>query len=151
MDSFILHKLLSQRILILDGAMGDISWLAAGDAPMVAFHVVGDPFAPYGNGPVIVPTTGDFVVNVSGSSVVIAKADSLGNNNCFIPNNFNDVYTQHANAVNGGKEGLYPLYTTMSNLAYRQQKIQEKRKQTPWRDFVMEIASWYPIVFGKSY
>ncbi len=30
----------------------------------------------------------------------------------------------------------------MSNLTYRQSKIQEKRKQTPWRDFVMEICSW---------
>ena len=29
----------------------------------------------------------------------------------------------------------------MSNLQYRQEKIQAKRKQTPWRDFVMEIAS----------
>ena len=37
------------------------------------------------------------------------------------------------------------LYSHMSNLSYRQQKIQEKRKQTPWRDFVMEVASRYTI------
>lgn len=35
----------------------------------------------------------------------------------------------------------------MSNLQYRQEKIQEKRKQTPWRDFVMEICSWMPVMF----
>lgn len=96
----------------MGGALGDSSWLEAGDAPMVAFHVVGDPFAPYGNGPVIVPTTGDFVVDVSGSSVAIAKANLLGNNACFNPNNISDVYTTQANAVNGGQEGLYPFYTT---------------------------------------
>jgi hypothetical protein len=34
----------------------------------------------------------------------------------------------------------------MSNLQNRQEKIQAKRKQTPWRDFVMEI--WSRISFG---
>ncbi len=28
-------------------------------------------------------------------------------------------------------------------------RIQEKRKQTPWREFVKQIASWQPIVFYK--
>ncbi|HMY81095.1 MAG TPA: hypothetical protein PK048_04620 [Candidatus Absconditabacterales bacterium] len=37
----------------------------------------------------------------------------------------------------------------MSNLAHRQQKIQEKRKQTPWREFVMEVCSWMPVMFYK--
>ena len=96
----------------MGGAIGDSSWLQAGDAPMVAFHVVGDPFAPYGNGPVIVPTTGDFVVNVSGSQSVITQANAYGNNNCFANNTFTDPYTTYANSVNGGQEGLFPFYTT---------------------------------------
>jgi hypothetical protein len=33
----------------------------------------------------------------------------------------------------------------MQDLTYRQQKIQEKRKQTSFRDFVREICSWYPL------
>ena len=33
----------------------------------------------------------------------------------------------------------------MPDLTHRQQKIQEKRKQTPFRDFVMEVCSWYPL------
>jgi hypothetical protein len=78
----------------MGGALGDSSWLEAGDCPIVAFHPVSDPFAPYGNGPVIVPTTGDFVVDVSGSSAVIQKALALGNNNCMVNANFNDAYNQ---------------------------------------------------------
>lgn len=38
----------------------------------------------------------------------------------------------------------------MSNLAHRQQKIQEKRKQTPWREFVMEICSWHSFDFYRN-
>ena len=38
----------------------------------------------------------------------------------------------------------------MSDLQYRQQKIQEKRKQTPFRQFVKEICSWRNIVFYKN-
>ncbi len=94
----------------IGGALGDSSWLEPGDVPMVGFHVKVDPFAPYGNGPVIVPTTGDFVVDVSGDSMFIAQANAYGNNAC-IPHNFTDVYTTHANSLNGGQEGLYPFYT----------------------------------------
>ena len=38
----------------------------------------------------------------------------------------------------------------MSNLAYRQSKIQEKRKQTPWRDFVMEICSRSTLSYYRT-
>ena len=38
----------------------------------------------------------------------------------------------------------------MTNLQYRQQKIQEKRKQTPWRQFVKEIASWTSLSFYRN-
>ena len=38
----------------------------------------------------------------------------------------------------------------MSNLQHRQSKIQVKRKKTPWREFVMEIASWVPLNFYKN-
>lgn len=37
----------------------------------------------------------------------------------------------------------------MTNLQHRQSKIQEKRKQTPFRDFLMEIASWRNLMFYK--
>ena len=38
----------------------------------------------------------------------------------------------------------------MPDLAYRQQKIQEKRKQTSFRDYLEEIASWFPVVFRRN-
>lgn len=38
----------------------------------------------------------------------------------------------------------------MNNLQHRQQKIQEKRKQTPWREFVMEIVSLRSFSLYKS-
>jgi len=45
-----------QFIFNMGGALGDTSWMEAGDPPMVAFHVVSDPYAPYDIGDVIVPT-----------------------------------------------------------------------------------------------
>jgi hypothetical protein len=36
------------------------------------------------------------------------------------------------------------------NLSHRQEKIQAKRKQTPWRAFVMEICSWQNFVLKKD-
>ena len=35
----------------------------------------------------------------------------------------------------------------MPNLQHRQQKIQEKRKHTPFREFVKEICSWTPLSY----
>lgn len=97
-----------KMVVNMGGAMGDSTWLEAGDAAMVCFHVPNDPFAPYGYGNVIVPTTGQFVVAVSGSRDVCKIANQLGNNNVFdIP--YNDPYTLHANTINEGFEGLCPF------------------------------------------
>ncbi len=96
-------------VINLGGALADSSWLEPGDAPMTSLHVMGDPFAPYGDGPVIVPTTGGFVVNVSGSKTVVTKANAIGNNNCFINAGFTDPYTLRANQLNIGQDGLFPF------------------------------------------
>jgi hypothetical protein len=37
----------------------------------------------------------------------------------------------------------------MQDIKQREQKMQEKRKQTPWRDFVMEICSRRALSFYK--
>jgi hypothetical protein len=52
----------------MGGAIGDSSWMAAGDVPWFVsmFQMIHLP--PYGYGDVIVPTTGQFVVSVSGKS-----------------------------------------------------------------------------------
>ena len=98
-----------QMVFNMGGALGDSSWLEAGEVPIVGLHCPSDPFAPYGFGQVIVPTTGDFVVEVSGSYDAVRRANMLGNNQVFIDANFNDVYTQRANQVNDGFEGLFPF------------------------------------------
>ncbi len=66
----------------LGGACGDLTWID-GEEQEPAFsgvHCTQDIFAPYGDGPVIVPTTMEFVVNVSGNRTAVEFATSQGNN-----------------------------------------------------------------------
>lgn len=106
-----------QFVFNMGGALGDTSWMEPGDAPMVAFHVYGDPFAPYGIGNVIVPTTQQFVVEVGGSREAIRLANATGNNSCFSGAGFTDALTTYANTVNEGFEGLYPFFTNPNTQA----------------------------------
>lgn len=92
----------------LGGAMGDSSWLEAGEVPMVGFHCQNDPFAPYGRGNVIVPTTGTVVIsNASGSKVVIDKANAIGNNAAINAKVYNDAYTTRGLAASNGTANLF--------------------------------------------
>lgn len=96
----------------LGGALGDSTWVEPGDAPTVAMHVVGDPFAPYSQGIVFVPgNPPQSVVDVIGSQKIIQFANQYGNNNCFTNAGFQDPYTLAANNYNGGLDGLYPFVT----------------------------------------
>lgn len=96
----------------LGGALGDSSWLEAGDPPTVAMHVIGDPFAPYNSGIVYVPgNPPQTVVDVVGSRKVVEIANQLGNNDCFINAGFTDVFTLAANVNNEGFDGLYGFAT----------------------------------------
>jgi len=90
-----------QMTINLGGAMGDISWIEAGDAPMVSFHAIRDDFAPFDDGTVVVPTTQENVVDVSGSNVFIQAANDLGNNSLFdmIPDG--DPFTDQARSFYG--------------------------------------------------
>lgn len=108
------------------GALADTSWLAPGDVPMVAFHTVFDPFAPFTEGIVIVPTTGEQVVPVQGSNLFMQLVNQYGNNSSFANFPDGDPFTDRARAVYGtqqvhagatvqvntGVEGLFPLVTT---------------------------------------
>ncbi len=87
-------------IVNLGGALGDLSWIdGTDDEPeSVGFHVVTDPFAPYNEGPVIVPTTGEFVVNVPGTRAAINAANELGNNDELAPvNDLDNALNQTVN------------------------------------------------------
>ena len=81
------------------GALADTSWLAQGDMPMVALQTVFDPFAPYGEGTVIVPTTGEQVVDVQGSNVFMELVNAYGNNSSFATLVGNDPFTTRARSL----------------------------------------------------
>lgn len=103
----------------MGGAMGDISWLEDTSVPMISFHVPTDPFAPYAEGTVIVPTTDEQVVDVSGSYSVQQAAAAFTNNAIFegaetyVPG---INYTIQANLNNNGYKGLYPILRSGANI-----------------------------------
>jgi hypothetical protein len=94
----------------LGGALGDKSWIDANGRPHVSFHVPSDPFAPYDSGAVIVPTTGDFVVAVTGSRGSQEVIASLGLNSSFANIGLSDPFTVEADTKNEGFDGLFPFY-----------------------------------------
>lgn len=101
------------------GAMGDLSWLEDNNMPMISFHVPTDPFAPYAEGTVIVPTTDEEVVDVSGSFSVQQAANGFGNNSVFqLAENYapGAAMTASANANNQGYYGLYPFMRSGINI-----------------------------------
>lgn len=72
----------------MGGALGDINWIedtTAFQPASVGYHVVSDPFAPFGNGPVIVPTTREFVVNVAGTLTSTQRINDVGANDVLEP------------------------------------------------------------------
>ena len=110
----------------IGGALADSSWLGQGDAAMVSFHTVRDPFAPFDHGMVVVPTTNENVVPVDGSNVFIRIANEFGNNDAFAGMSDGDAFTDAARAnygktfdyiyasqptmtVSANAEGLYPF------------------------------------------
>ncbi|MGB0178187.1 MAG: alpha/beta hydrolase, partial [Owenweeksia sp.] len=96
------------------GALADTSWLEAGDPAMVSLQCIRDPFAPFGEGTVVVPTTQEDVVDVQGANVFMAKANALGNNSGYQAFAYNDAYTTVARAKYGN---TYPyIYPTQPNI-----------------------------------
>lgn len=88
-------------VITVGGALADTSWIQAGDVPMIALQTVRDPFAPFDEGTVIVPTTNQDVVDVQGANVFMDKAVKLGNNDVFKDMPGVDPYTKAARALYG--------------------------------------------------
>lgn len=104
----------------MGGALADKAWLDPTTPPIVSFHVVSDPFAPCGDGLVVVPLPPDFppVVNVSGScSFQQIIEDTYHTNDVFKQSDDcnNSPFIQAANAINGGRAGFYPFIGTPNN------------------------------------
>jgi len=116
------------------GAMADTSWLDGGEVPMVSFQAVRDPFAPYRQGIVVVPTTNENVVEVQGAGIFQAMVTAYGNNAPFADaNKFRDpvsnvarsnynqtipyIYPAPNDQINTGSgEGLWPIIRPVRNL-----------------------------------
>jgi hypothetical protein len=98
-----------QACVNMGGALGDISWLDAGDGPFISFQAPTDPFAPYVEGTLIVPGFNLLVVDVNGSYSVQQTCATLGNNSSFANAGLSDPFTMAADMNNDGYEGLYPM------------------------------------------
>ena len=83
------------------GALPDISWLDAGEVPIASMQNILDPDAPYAEGNVIVPTTGEFVIIAHGSQIVQETANSYGNNDVFagMSTTLNDAWYGYGNGA----------------------------------------------------
>lgn len=100
----------------LGGALGDKAWLDANTPPILSFHVPEDPFAPCGDGLVIVPGVNFPVVNVTGSCGVQPIQDQLGNNDVFeLGGLLNDPLSVFARTINSGHEGFFPFLRPATN------------------------------------
>ena len=105
----------------IGGALGDISWLADNTTPTISVQSPFDQFAPYGDAVLIVPTTGDPIVQVQGASIIGAEQEALGNNQMWIDANFNDAITEEAianSAIAGHPyfEGVFPFIRPANSL-----------------------------------
>ena len=131
-------------IFNLGGAIADISWLQAGDVPMVSFHCENDPYGPIDTGDVIVPTTGDFVVEVMGSRTVQHYSNQYLNNDPFALAGITDAFTTAANTNNGGLEGLYVFQTPPPSTTPNAfgQSYEEEGSPWDWWDNVAYDAMW---------
>ena len=94
----------------LGGALGDSSWLEGGEnIPIIGFHCPNDPFGPYGYGMVIVPTTNENVVEVSGSHDVVRRANKKGLNDILLNRDWGDAYSAADNGDGSNVENLFPF------------------------------------------
>ena len=131
------------------GALPDISWLEAGEVPIASMQNIADPDAPYAEGNVIVPTTGEFVIVAHGSQLVQENATAFGNNDVFngLSTSVNDAWYANgdaaANAAVAGHDdmpGLFGMITpapSASPTACGMQTVQN----APW-------DSWDNATYG---
>lgn len=147
-------------VVAAGGALADTSWLEADDAPIIALQAIRDPFAPFGEGTVIVPTTQEDVVDVQGSNVYMAKANALGLNDV-IKGMPADMYTSVARArygktydyifpapldkitLDANLEGLFPVDLAAGATLFQNQA-------SPWQWWDPNSAAAKTVVDAKT-
>lgn len=85
-----------QLTVNVGGALGDISWLADQTTPIISIQSIDDQFAPYNDAILIVPTTGDPIVQVQGALPIGATQEDSGMNQAWKDFGFNDAVTMEA-------------------------------------------------------
>ena len=124
----------------MGGALGDLNWLDQGDAPMVSFQCPHDQFAPYTTDVLVVPTTNELVVEVSGAYDVHAEINgypSPNNNVSFQSANLTDDLSLEA-LNNGGFDGMYPVLNNYDN-------------GTPTEPFDGAPWQWWDVAAAEAY
>ncbi len=99
-------------VIALGGAVADTSIIEAGEAPVLAFQGVSEGLTPY-NTAVVVTSTFNPVIEVSGSGDFMPIVRNIGNNNVFLPNNYPAGPVnrhQKDSTYNVSIEGLYPFW-----------------------------------------
>ena len=97
-------------VLSLGGAIGDTSWLQAGEPPVIAFQGVNESGTPY-NTAIVTTSTGQPVIEVSGSGDFMPIVSRLGNNAVL-----GASFRQGPPNIDGNGtvttsiQGLYPFY-----------------------------------------
>ena len=103
------------------GAIGDISWLNDNTTPILSVQSPFDMFAPYDDAVLIVPTTGDPIVQVQGAQAIGSAQEAAGLNSIWKNATFNDAITQVAidNSATAGHpyyEGVFPFIRPANSL-----------------------------------
>lgn len=90
------------------GALGDISWLSDQEVPIISVQSINDIFAPYDDAILIVPTTGDPIVQVQGAQQIGASQEASGINQPWKDLAISDAVTMDAMA--GAASAGHPYY-----------------------------------------
>ncbi|MEM9835873.1 MAG: T9SS type A sorting domain-containing protein [Bacteroidota bacterium] len=126
----------------IGGALGDPNWIEGADRePMVlGYHSFTDPFAPFYTGTVIVPTTGNTVVDgVAGTSLVIERAESFGLNDALADANapmLPEIYPALSSVLN------------QINAAYKAQTVMSPVNMTG-DEFPLSRDNMFPNVYSR--
>jgi len=119
-----------QLVVTLGGALADTSWIDDTDPPLISFQVPDDPFAPYLEDILIVPTTGETVVAVQGAGLNVPLANEYGLNDAFRDIPLWDPYSERAAELNDGNDGLFPFFRPVWDIDM--DGTPETSESSPW-------------------
>ena len=93
-------------VINIEGGLGDLSWVEAGDVPMIAFQRRTS-FTSRGIRDVSLTAGGSIIIPTGAfPDTIITRAQALGNQDIFINAGFDDALTEDAVASTDGLEGL---------------------------------------------